>query len=465
MTGDLDGLLAPGVIGRLQRGEVRSSELVEACLAQIEAHQPALKPFVTVTADRARAEAAAADEALARGQRLGPLHGLPLTLKDNIDTAGLRTTAGSAFLGDNVPAQDATVARRVREAGAVLLGKVQLHEFAFGGTTQNPHYGPCRNPWDAERIPGGSSGGSGSAVAAGMCALSLGTDTGGSVRIPGALNGVTGLRPTLGRVSNLGVFPVTWSFDTVGPLARGVEDVAIALGAISGFDVPDGLSVDRPVPDFCAGLGQGVDGLRIGLPRSFYFEECDPEVASAVRAALDVLVGLGAELVEVDLPGAADAVVACTRIIWAEARAQHEQRYAEEKHRFGEDLQRRLALADGVSSMDYARAVEASRHWRREVELAFRQVDVIASPTSGTVAPLAARAEMIETTVRLTRFTYGWSLAGLPAISLPCGVGEAGMPVGLQLAGRPFEEDVLLRAGAAYQAETDWHARAPALAG
>jgi aspartyl-tRNA(Asn)/glutamyl-tRNA(Gln) amidotransferase subunit A len=451
------------LIGRLRRGEISSTELTETYLARIERRDGTLKSFVTVASESARARALAADQALERGKLLGPLHGLPIALKDNIDTAGLRTTVGSRFFAERAPADEAEVARRLREAGAVLLGKTALHEFALGATTQNPHHGACRNPWDPSRIPGGSSGGSGAALAADFCAAAFGTDTGGSVRIPAALNGVTGLRPTLRRVSNRGVFPVSWSLDVVGPMARSVVDVAQLLTVVAGFDPGDPGSLDRPVDDYPSTLELGADGLRVGVPRSFYFEDLDEEVERAVRAAAEVLAASGAEVEEIGLDGAADACEATSQIIRAEALAVHRERLEGNPELFGEDLRRRLPLGYDVSGADYAAHRQTGRVWTRTVERAFERTDILLTPVTGTVAPRADESETIETTRRLTRLTYGWSLAGVPTLVLPCGFSADGLPIGAQLAAPNWQEAKLLRAGAAYQLETDWHLRAPEL--
>jgi aspartyl-tRNA(Asn)/glutamyl-tRNA(Gln) amidotransferase subunit A len=452
-----------GLASRIRSGEIRSLEATEACLERVERLDGRLRSFVTVSADLARERARGADEAMERGETLGPLHGVPVAVKDNVDTAGVRTTAGSAFFAERVPGRDAEVARRLRQAGAVLLGKLALHEFAYGATSQNPHHGRCRNPWDLNRIPGGSSGGPGAAVAAGLCAAALGTDTGGSVRIPAALNGVTGLRPTTGRVSNRGVFPITWTFDTVGPLARSVEDVALLLSVIAGHDEDDPRSVDWPVDDLCVALEQGLEGLRVGVPRSFFFDDVDHEVAARVREAAEALADGGARVGEVELPDADRAVEATTRMIWAEAYAIHRERLEEHPELFGEDVRRRLRLGADVSGSDYAAYREWARKWRRSLELVFRRVDLILTPATETTAPCADDSETISTTRRLTRLTYAWTLAGLPALSLPCGFDGAGLPVGLQLAAAPFREAMLVRAGAAYQRETSWHTREPPL--
>jgi aspartyl-tRNA(Asn)/glutamyl-tRNA(Gln) amidotransferase subunit A len=452
-----------GLAGLIRRGEVRSLTATENYLERIERIDGRVRSYITVATDHARQRASEADEALAQGRILGPLHGLPIALKDNIDTAGIRTTVGSAFFAERVPDRDAEVARRLHEAGAVLLGKVTMHEFAYGATSQNPHYGACRNPWDLDRIPGGSSGGSGAAVGAGLCAAALGTDTGGSVRIPAALNGVAGLRPTTGRISNRGVFPITWTFDTVGLLARGVEDAALVLSVLAGHDPEDPGSIDRPVDDLLGTVDDGLDGLRIGVPRTFFFDGADADVADRVRDAAETLARGGAAVEEVELPGAERADETTTRMIWAEAYAIHRRRLDEQPELFGEDVRRRLLLGAEVAGADYAEYRQWARQWRRSLELAFRDLDLVLTPAAETTAPRVDDAEMIATTRRLTRLTYAWTLAGLPALSVPCGFDGAGLPIGLQLAAAPFCEATLVRAGAAYQRLTDWHLHEPAL--
>jgi aspartyl-tRNA(Asn)/glutamyl-tRNA(Gln) amidotransferase subunit A len=453
-----------GLAGRIRNGEITSLEATEAYLERIERLDGRVSSYITVTGESAREEARRADEELQSGRVLGPLHGLPVALKDNIDTAGVRTTIGSAFFAENVPERDAEVTRRLREAGAVLLGKLNMHEFAYGATTQNPHHGLCRNSWDLERVPGGSSGGSGAAVGAGLCAVALGTDTGGSVRIPAALNGLSGLRPTTGRVSNRGVFPITWTFDTVGPLAHGVEDVGLVHSVLAGFDPEDSLSVDRPVEDPLAFVDEGFGGLRIAVPTNFFFDGVDPEVEDRVREAAEVMAAAGAAVEEVELPGAELADETTVRMIWAEAYAIHRRRFEEQPELFGEDVRRRVPSGKDVSGADYAEYREQARVWSRSLEPVLRKFDLILTPSTETTAPRADDAETIATTRRLTRLTYAWTLAGLPALSLPCGFDAAGLPVGLQLAAVPFGEATLFRAGAAYQRETDWHLRESPLA-
>jgi aspartyl-tRNA(Asn)/glutamyl-tRNA(Gln) amidotransferase subunit A len=453
-----------GLREQLASGEVGSVEATEAYLERIDLLDGDIGAFLIVDAEGALEQARAADEALATGLTLGPLHGLPVALKDNIDTAGLRTTVGSALFADRVPDADAEVTRRLRLAGAVMLGKVALHELAYGATTQNEHSGSCRNPWDRERIPGGSSGGSGAAVAAGLCAAALGTDTGGSVRIPAALNGVSGIRPTAGLVSIRGVYPITWTFDTVGPIARAVADLAVFLDVLAGYDPADPHSRDVPPRPCTDALGLEVEGMRVGIPRTFFFEDVDEDVARLVRAAAEVLAALGADLEEIELPGADAAVAAAKTIIQAEAFAIHGSRLHEQPELFGADVRRRLQRGESITGADYAEKREQARSWRRTVENAFERVDLILSPATGTTAPPIG-SEMIETTERLVRLTYGWSLAGIPALAVPCGFSDDGLPVGLQLAAPRFGESALVRAGAAYQRETDWHLSEPVLVG
>lgn len=434
---------------------------VEQCLAQMDALDATLHVVITRVDEQARAEAVRCDRAAARGEWLGPLHGMPVALKDNIDTAGVRTTSGSAFFADRVPERDAEVVRRLKAAGAVIVAKVNLAEFAFGGTSQNPHFGPCRNPWDPARIPGGSSGGSGAAVAAGMCVGSLGTDTGGSIRIPASLNGVVGLRPTIGRVSNAGTTPVSLFFDTVGPLARRVVDVARLFAAMAACDPSDPSSRPHLRQDVLNRLHEPIAGVRIGVPEVFFFEDIEPDIEASVRAALEVLQKLGAELVAVTLPEAERAQGLMTKILYPDAAAFHRDRITTEPDRFGEDVLRRLSIGVNTSGMDYADAALWRLRWQRRVDQLFDQVDLVAHPTVPFAAPVAEGAEMIATTTSLTRLTYAWSMADVPCMSIPCGFDAAGLPVGLHLAAARWNDALLFPIGAAYQRETDWHLRTP----
>jgi aspartyl-tRNA(Asn)/glutamyl-tRNA(Gln) amidotransferase subunit A len=444
-----------------RRAELSAVVLAEAVLARIEEQQPILNAFITTTPEVALEDARRVDRRRASGQRL-PLAGMPVAVKDNIDVAGVRTTVASKFFEHAVAAQDAETVRRLREAGAVIVGKAALHEFVYGATTINPFYGACHNPWDLDRIPGGSSGGSGAALAADLCVGALGSDTGGSVRIPAAVNGVSGLRPTFGSVSNRGTFPISWTFDTVGPMARSVRDVAALYAAMAGFDVRDPRAADHPVTDPLPGLDDGVEGLRIGVPSEFFFEDLEPGIEEPVRAAAEELARLGAEVFELSVPASSAANEICTLMIRADATALHRERYEQQPELFGEDVRRRLALGKEITGIQYAEMVQRMYEWRRDMrELFSDRVDVVLTPSTMSTAPLIQGAEMIATTARLTRFTYPWSLAHMPALSLPCGFAENGMPVGVQLAADRWQDALLLRAGAAYQRTTDWHRRRP----
>ena len=437
----------------------------ERCLERIRKLDSQINAFITVTESQALEAAVRADQAAAENRWLGLLHGLTVSLKDNIDTAGIRTTMGSSFFAEHVPNRDAPVVERLRAAGAVLVGKVNLHEFAFGATTQNAHFGPCRNPWDPARVPGGSSGGSGASVAAEMCTVSLGTDTGGSVRIPAAMNGVSGLRPTPGRIPNRGTFPVSAPFDTVGPIAYRVDDVARVFAVLAGFDPEDPTSIERPLENFLPRLGDGIPGVRVGVPRNFYFDDVDPEVRASVLAAAQAFEGLGAELVEVDVPGAEEAQArSAFCVLVADAAALHRARLETAPERFGSEVRRRLELGLGVTGTDYAAANRWLETWRHGLRGVFRDVDLVLTPTSPIPAPaLADDEDLIETTRALSRFTFGWAYAGIPALSVPCGSTRCGLPVGVQLVAAWWQESSLLRAGVAYQSVTTHHCNRPRL--
>jgi aspartyl-tRNA(Asn)/glutamyl-tRNA(Gln) amidotransferase subunit A len=451
------------------RRKVSPVDLVELALARIERLNPQTNAFLTVLADQARQAARRAEREIARRRYRGPLQGIPISLKDNIATRGVRTTAGSKILADFVPAEDATVARRLGRAGAILVGKTNMHEFAYGVTTDNPHYGSARNPWALERTPGGSSGGSAAALAAGMSWGSLGSDTGGSIRIPAALSGVVGLKPTFGRVSAAGVIPLSRSLDHVGPLASSVAGAAILLGAIAGADPRDEFSVAKPVPDYSAGLRRPLGRLRLGRPREFFFDRIADGVARAVEEAAREFERLGARIREVSLPRVARALELGTQIAMAEATAYHQSAgyFPARDHEYGEDVRRLLERGLGVTAVDFLRAVEERRAVAAEFEAAWELVDVIFSPTTPTPAPLwgqkLVRIGGAEETVRaaLLRLCRPANFVGVPALSLPCGFTEDGLPVGLQLQGRAWDEARLLRVAYAYEQATGWHERHP----
>lgn len=438
-------------------------ELVRAYLGQIEKLNPSVNAYLTVTAEEALAAATAAEQAVMHGEAVGSLPGIPVALKDNCDVAGVRMTAGTKFLRDNVAAADSEAVARLRRAGAIFLGKLNMHEWAIGATTRNPFFGPCRNPWDRQRIPGGSSGGSGAALAADMTLAAIGTDTGGSVRIPAALNGISGIRPTVGRVSNRGVVPVSWTFDTVGPMARRAEDIAHLLQVVAGYDPEEPTSIDVPVPDYLSEIHQEVKGLRIAVLGGHFRTEPEPAVTEAVQHAAQVYAELGAHLEEVELPGAEEAIDRMSELILTEAAAYHQARREERPEDFGQDVMTRLKRGAAVTGVQYALAREAQRRWQRQLEQVFVSYDLLLAPTCGIPAPLIEESEGVETTRLLTRFTYPLNLALVPVLSLPCGFNAGGLPISLQVAARHWQETLVLRAAWAYQQATDWHLRRPAL--
>jgi aspartyl-tRNA(Asn)/glutamyl-tRNA(Gln) amidotransferase subunit A len=435
------------------------SARLEACLEVVTRRNESLRALITVDAEGARRQAKRLDAA---GFARGSVAGLIVSLKDNIDTAGLRTTSGSRFLSDHVPDRDAEVVHRLRCTQAVILGKANMHEFAFGATSQNPHHGACRNPWDPTRVPGGSSGGSGVAVASGMCEASLGTDTGGSIRIPAALNGVVGLRPTPGRISNRGCMASAPRFDTIGPIARTAVSTALLYEAVAGYDSGDPGSVDKPVEPVAAMATPPLRGRLIGLPRHGFFDRADPEVEAAVRTGLDILVELGARAVIVETDGARETHDAMACVVRADAAAIHRARLETEPESFGADVLARFRLGLATSPDAYAHGLRVLDDWRARVETLFGEVDYILVPTVGFAAPpIRSTDAMHERTHALTEMTFVWSFCGVPAISIPCGFTGHGLPIGMQLIGRPWSEASLLGTAIAYQEVTAHHLRRP----
>ena len=437
----------------------------EQALDAIEAHDATVNAMITVTAETALAAAEAADKAAAEGRWLGLLHGITTAVKDNIQTAGLRTTSGSLHFQEVVPNQDAYVVERLRRAGAVITGKATLHELAFGIRSDNPVSGQCRNPWDLGRVPGGSSGGSAVAVATGMCQVALGSDTGGSVRLPAAMCGVAGLRPTHGRVSNQGSTPVSPSFDTIGPLAREVGDLARVLAVIAGGDAGDAYARGPDLGNFLPTLSDGIAGLRIGLPRNHYFGAVDNEIAEAVMTALRELERLGAKVVEVDVEGAETAQRWSTVLIFSDACTYHAERLDQHPELFSGPVYERMIVGRSFTATDYADALRAREAWWRTLGALFQEVDVLASPTMTAPPPeIDEKKSLLEATRDATRNTYAGGFGGIPGLSLPCGFTKADLPVALQLEAAWWQEPTLLRAGVAYQSASDWHRAVPPLA-
>jgi aspartyl-tRNA(Asn)/glutamyl-tRNA(Gln) amidotransferase subunit A len=474
-----EGLLAFATIEELTvllaKSRVSPVDLTEQFLLRIERHNPQLNAYLTVTAEHALAAARRAEKELTRrrgsGRRHRPLLGIPITFKDNIWTRGIRTTAGSKVLRDFVPAEDATVARKLARAGAILLGKTNLHEFAYGITTNNAHYGPAHNPWALDRIPGGSSGGSAVAIAAGLCTASVGTDTGGSIRIPAAMCGIVGLKPTFGRVSVFGTVPLAPAFDHVGPLARSVADAAILLGLLAGRDPLDPASSSQRVEDFGAALRKPLRKFRLGRPREYFWEKLDGEVRRLTEAAVHDMEKRGAVVREISLPHLSESVEASTNMSLAETRHGHEAAgyYPAHAGEYSEEVRERIEAGGKVLAVQYLAGLDVQKRVRAEFDAALRDVDAIVAPTVPVAAPpigahhVQIDGEQIGIRAALVGMNRPANFTGHPAISVPCGFTRDGLPVGLQLIGRSFDESTLLRIAYAYERAHDWGARHPRL--
>ncbi len=433
-------------------------EVVRTLLERIEAEDGDLNAFITVLPERALEEAARAEDEITAGRYRGPLHGIPLGLKDLIYTQGIRTTMGTAFFEDYVPGYSATVAKKLGEAGAVLIGKTNTHEFAYGPTGDRSYFGSTRNPYDTSRISGGSSAGSAAAVAANLLYGSLGSDTGGSVRIPSALCGVVGMKPTFGRVSKHGVFPLSWTLDHVGPLTRTVEDNALLLNALAGYDPKDPYAANRPPEDFTRDLHHGVRGGVVGVPQEFYFEHVEEEVGERVREAIEVFRSLGASVRIVGIPHLWETLGAQRLTLAADAYAVHEERLKSAPERFDEEVRKRLMDGERLRAYRYASAQQRKLESKDEFGEVLGQVDLLLTPTVPIAATLIDQREIdiggYEETVRsaVTRLTGPTNLNGFPSLSVPCGSIASGLPVGMQLIGRPFDEATLYRFGHSYEA-------------
>jgi aspartyl-tRNA(Asn)/glutamyl-tRNA(Gln) amidotransferase subunit A len=482
------GLTAHELTARYRAGDTTPSEVAEAHLARIERLDDRVGAYLAVTHDGARAAARAADDRYRAGRPLGPLDGVPVAIKDVFCTRGVRTTCGSRILETFVPPYDATVVARLQAAGAVMLGKTNMDEFAMGSSTEHSAYRRTRNPWDLARVPGGSSGGSAAAVAGEMAVAALGTDTGGSIRQPGAFCGVVGLKPTYGRLSRYGVIAFASSLDHPGPITRDVRDAALVLGAMAGVDPLDATSVDAPVPDYAAALDGGIRGWKIGVPREYFGEGLDPDVERAVRAAIDRLRALGATVEDVSLP-TTDYGLAVYYIVAPAEASSNLARYdgvryglrvtggkdlidMESRTRaagFGAEVKRRImlgtyALSAGYYDAYYGRAQKVRTLVKRDFDAAFAKVDLLVGPTTPSVAFRHGEKEDPLAMYLNDVYTVGGDLAGLPAVSIRCGFSGHDLPIGLQIIGRPFDEVRVLRAAYAYEQATDWRSRRPALA-
>ncbi|HEY5903568.1 MAG TPA: amidase, partial [Anaerolineales bacterium] len=440
----------------ISNGELTPDSLLSACLDQIHRLDPEINAFITVIASGASSGTIAkhierSEDEQSHHSVEPPLSSLPLAVKDLYDTARIRTTAGTRFFADRIPDRDAAAVEKLKTAGALILGKTNTHEIALGVTNINAFTGNCLNPWDTKRITGGSSGGSAAAVATGMVLAALGTDTGGSIRIPASLCGVVGLKPTYGRVSLRGIVPLSWNLDHAGPLAKSACDAALLLQVLAGYDPEDPASVDAPVDDYLAHIDDGVAGWRIALATGEYIEDSDAEVLSAVHAAADVFHSLGAQVDEVEIPWLREAALANSVMTQADGAAFHRERLREHPDRFGADVRARLETGAAFTSTEYSLARRTQSECRRKAEIFFQEHDVLILPSTPIPAPLIEGTDAIEQARRLTRFTAPFNLTGLPAISLPCGLSSEGLPLGLQIVGAPWRESRVLRAGHAYE--------------
>jgi aspartyl-tRNA(Asn)/glutamyl-tRNA(Gln) amidotransferase subunit A len=455
---------------QMRAGRLSPRTLTEACFHQIERLNPKLNAFITVCDGVLESEDKTSQTKqvayrldVAASGTGAALPGIPLGIKDLFETKGIRTTAGSKFFTNYIPADDAVVVRKLKEAGATIMGKTNTHEIALGVTTSNPFFGICRNPWALDRIPGGSSGGSAVAVVTGMALAALGTDTGGSIRIPASLCGVTGLKPTFGRVSVRGVFPLSWNLDHVGPLTRTVTDAAIILQVIAGYDPEDPFSINTAVDDFSVDIENGVKDWRVALGVGEYIEDADPEILAAVHQAALIFENSGANVEEVEVSFLHAAALANSLMTPADGAAYHHQRLADHPDWFGADVRRRLETGRSLTSTEYIMARRTQSEIRHRLAGFFEEYDLLLLPSTPIAAPLIEGNDAVEQARRLTRFTAPFNLAGLPALSIPCGYTKSGLPIGLQIVSRAWNEAGVLEAARAYERETDWNAPRPAI--
>lgn len=459
---DLTALTIREAANLVRRKAVSPVELTQACLQRIDRLNPALNAFITVTAETAMAQAREAEAEIRRGAWRGPLHGIPVGLKDNIDTAGVRTTLASAVFADRVPAADAEVVRRLKAAGAVLIGKHNLHEVAFGTTAAVSHFGPVHNPWQRDRIAGGSSGGSAAAVAAGLCFGAVGTDAGGSIRVPSAYCGIAGLKPTYGLVGMRGSGDSGWwSMNHVGPMCRTVTDAALLLSAIAGYDRRDNTSVDVLIPDYAAALRAKVSGLRLGAPRVAFADKLDPEIDAAIHTALGVLRRLTAGFRDVSLPPIPDTLA--PTIVLAENYAFHAPFFEKTPQLYHPAVGRNLRQGAQVTTAAYIQARRELDEARRAIGSVFSNVNLLVTPTTPVTPPTIEEAVRLGVDLELIRNTSPFNVYGVPTISIPCGFTSAGLPIGMQISGPRFGEADVLALAHAYEQATDWHTRRPAL--
>jgi len=451
----------------VQSKEISPVEIIEAHLTRIDATEPMLNSFITLLADQARKSARQAEKDIQAGRYKGPLHGIPVALKDLYNTGGVRTTSGSRIFDTFIPTEDCTVAAKFHQAGAILLGKLNMHQFAYGPTGENPDYGHMHNPWNLDMVTGGSSGGSGSAAAAGQCTITTGSDTGGSIRIPAALCGIVGLKPTYGLVSRYGLSSLSWSLDHPGPMTRTVEDTAITMNVIAGHDPKDVASAKVDIPDYTSALTGDVKGLRIGIVKEYFEAPLDPQVRKAVMDAISLLESMGAEIKEVSYPMFNQSQAISSTVLMAEATAYHRDLLEKDGHQLYDPVRQRLEAGLFISAAEYLRAQQARSIFDQQGRRLLDEVDLLAGPTEPVTAPeimaskVMAGEQEVGVVGALTQYTRPYNINGFPAISVPCGFSDDGMPIGLQLAGRPFDELTVLRAAHAYEQANDWHTRRP----
>jgi|SRR5579875_277215 len=453
----------------LSRKEISPLMLVKAYFKRIEKFDKAINSYITILAERAISDAQRAEQEIVSGNWRGPLHGVPIALKDLFNVCGVATTGGSRLFAGRIAKEDAACVTGLWKAGAIILGKTNMHELAYGATNEDSASGPTHNPWALDRIPGGSSGGSAAAISADLCAGATGSDTGGSIRVPSALCGVVGLKPTFGRISRRGLIPLSFTMDHAGPITKVVKDAAFMLEAMATYDAVDPGSVKRPVPGFTASIGDGIKGLKIGLDPKWALVNLEPDVQAAFEAALDVLRSLGSEVVEVSLPRISEGFEAGITMLACEATALYERDLKSRPQDFFPQVRDRLLKGFDLRGIDYARARETGDFIRRGLENALETVNLLVTPTCGiTATKLGLDTVVVGGKERsplgaLSWFTRVFNVTGLPAITVPCGFSRAGLPIGLQFAGPAWDEALVLRAAFAYEQATDWNRARPKL--
>jgi aspartyl-tRNA(Asn)/glutamyl-tRNA(Gln) amidotransferase subunit A len=462
MMDKIGPLTISAALDLLREKQVSPRNLAEACLRQIERLNPTLNAFITVIDPHVPISSPPSEQTIPIAVA-NALRGIPIAVKDLFDTAGIRTTGGSKFFTDNIPATDAFVIEKLKQAGATIIGKTTTHEIALGVTGDNPHYGTAHNPWDTTRIPGGSSSGSAIAVATGMALGALGTDTGGSIRIPASLCGVVGLKPTYGRVSLRGVFPLSWNLDHAGPLTSCVRDAALLLQVISVYDPLDPASIKMLTGDYLGHLLDDMEGRKIALGVGEFIDGADAEVLNAIRETAKIFKSMGCKVQEVNVDWMQEASLANATMTRSDGAAFHRDRLREHPDWFGEDIRRRLEDGAKTTSTEYALARRTQTEVKKRCEIFFESYDLLLTPTTPITAPTIEGNDAVEQAARLTRFTAPFNLTGLPAISIPCGFTKSGLPIGLQIISRAWADAKVLNAAYAYEQATEWHKQRPTI--